>query len=132
MLINKIVISQAVEVDNISMYYYMKVKNKIPYYILQQIPVSRFKLSEEDIPKVNILDIRKGFEEYEQVGNTLEFISDMTSYYFIERAYTDYISSLKTAGSEELALKMQKVKDSLLEGVKHLEVLGMTIMYPFK
>lgn len=26
---------------------------------------------------------------------------------------------------------MQKVKDALLEGIKHLEFLGMTIMYPY-
>ena len=55
---------------------------------------------------MNIIDIKQGFEQIEQVGNTLEFISDMTSYYSIERAYVEYITSLKTVGSEEISAKL--------------------------
>ncbi len=59
--IDKIVISQGVELDNISLHYLMKVKDKVAYKTLLKIPASRVS-NDQQIPKAGIDDLARNFE----------------------------------------------------------------------
>ena len=59
--IDKIIISQGVELDNISLHYLMKVKEKVAYSTLLKIPASRVS-TDHQIPKAGIDDLARNFE----------------------------------------------------------------------
>eukprot|EP00347_Sterkiella_histriomuscorum_P017421 403349437 len=91
--INRIIISQGVELDNISLNYYLKVKQLLSFWVLEGIPA--INLSGDDTKQIwhaSISDIKQGFREYEQVGNTLEFIGDMVYLFQLEKNYLEYLN----------------------------------------
>jgi len=80
--INKIAISQGVEIDNVSLNYYLRIKEKLSYWILKAIPAINLQPEiKNSIAKASIHDIKLGFREFEHVGYTLEFIGDMVYMY---------------------------------------------------
>lgn len=73
-------------------------------------------------------DIKQGFKDYEQVGNTLDFLANIVMIYQIEKNLVDYkrFNPTDSANKKNLFLKLQ---DSLQESLKHLEAMGIYIMY---
>ncbi|CDW79157.1 UNKNOWN [Stylonychia lemnae] len=131
--INKIVISQGVEMDNISLNYYLRIKEKLTFQILQAIP--GFNLQPDiknSVARASISDIKLGFEEYEHVGYTLEFIGDMVYIYQIEKYLIEYLSN--KGGISPITNKntLDQLTSTVVEGLKYLEHLGITILYNMK
>lgn len=95
------VISQGVELDNISFNFLMKVKKRVLFKTLDLIPVSRYQSLNQLVPKTNIDDIVRSFEKSEDlvhIANTLELISDVAYLYQLETLLTEYFK-LKLATS---------------------------------
>lgn len=95
------VISQGVELDNISFNFLMKVKKRVLFRTLDLIPVSRHQSLNQLVPKTNIDDIVRSFEKSEDlvhIANTLELISDVAYLYQLETLLTEYFK-LKLATS---------------------------------
>ena len=94
--IDKIIISQCVELDNISLHYLMKVKERVPYTALNKIPVSNKQ--EILIPKAGIDDLARNFEnqpKFQHLANTLELIADVVFLYQLDKPITEYLNLKK-------------------------------------
>ena len=96
--INKIVVSHGVELDNISLNYYLQIKDKLSYWMLKAIPAINLSGDEnQQVAHASINDIKQGFKEYEYVGNTRDFIGDMVYLFQLEKHLLEYLKAVKEA-----------------------------------
>ena len=138
--IDKIVISQGVELDNISLHYLMKVKDKVAYKTLLKIPASRVS-NNQQIPKAGIDDLARNFESqprYQHIANTLELIADVVFLYQLDKPIGDYLSLKRstaisateaTTKAQTLHQKYTRLHDTTFDIVKQLELIGISITY---
>ena len=89
-------ISQGIELDNISLHYLMKVKEKVNYSTLHKLPTHRVNRLDPGkfVPKVGLDDIARSFDRqprYIYISNTLELISDVVFLYQLDKSIDDYL-----------------------------------------
>ncbi|TNV80135.1 hypothetical protein FGO68_gene1457 [Halteria grandinella] len=140
-LITKIVFSQGVELDNISLHYMILVKTLLHYSTLALVPVSTHTTLL--IPRAPIDDFLRSLEmddRHQFVGNTLDLLSDVVTLQQLEKAIGDYLGyrqkqtvAVADAASRASAIqaKYQRMHDVTLEVVKHLEGIGISIVRLF-